>query len=123
MCVLAPAKRYESARSRDDFVSSGERTDLEWLCRDLPFEIMHLPSDPAHHIDCMMLPSSIQGGILIGSMSHVHVRYHLSCRKFSMLSHAAVLSGLTQSDHCFILSFVIGRVTQILFVVTFQCCL
>ena len=33
--VVALAKRYEGACPRDDFVSSGERTELEWLRRVL----------------------------------------------------------------------------------------
>ena len=56
----------------------------------VPFEGTHLPSDPAHQIDCMSLPPSVLGRILISSMSHVHVRCRLSGRTFSMLSHAAV---------------------------------
>ena len=36
------------------------------LCEDLPrcpFEGTHLQSDPAHHVDCMSLPSSVLGWI------------------------------------------------------------
>ena len=56
----------------------------------VPFQGTHLPSDPAHHIDYMSLPSSALGWMLICSTSHVHVRCYLSCETFSMLSHAAV---------------------------------
>ena len=60
------------------------------ISRGVPFDGTHLLSDPAHHVDCMSLPSSVLGWILICSMSHVHVRCHLSCRTFRFLSHAAV---------------------------------
>ena len=48
------------------------------------FEGTHLSSDPAHHTDCMSLPSSGLGWMLVCSMLHVHVRCHLSGRTFSM---------------------------------------
>ena len=56
----------------------------------VPSEGTRLPSDQAHHIDCMLLPSQVLGWILMCSASHAHDCYDLSSRTPSMLSHAAV---------------------------------